>query len=173
MTLSNSRTLRAIRPLPRAFFARNPRRVARELLGKVLVRDDGKLRLVAASSKLRLISEKMIPRPTPPPATLPALQSCSVRPDTPMFTSSTAIIIALTCRANPRGRPEEFFSAGSILAGIEEMARARDIELHGPRDLPRLTSGPGRLADAGHPEGPRLVREAASYRSDIQEAMRG
>ena len=28
------------------------------------------------------------------------------------------------------------------------------------------------LADAGHSEGPRLVREAASYRSDILEAMR-
>jgi len=29
-----------IRPLDRAFFGRDPRRVARELLGKVLVRDD-------------------------------------------------------------------------------------------------------------------------------------
>jgi len=28
------------------------------------------------------------------------------------------------------------------------------------------------LADAGHPEGPRLVREAESYRQDILEAMR-
>ena len=28
------------------------------------------------------------------------------------------------------------------------------------------------LADAGHPDGPRLLREAANYRQDIQEAMR-
>src|SRR5271170_2934011 len=34
-------------PLDRAFFARGPRRVARELLGKVLVRNSGKLRLAA------------------------------------------------------------------------------------------------------------------------------
>ena len=28
------------------------------------------------------------------------------------------------------------------------MAQARGIAIHGPRDLPRLTSGPGRLAEA-------------------------
>jgi DNA-3-methyladenine glycosylase len=44
---STSFPLRPIRPLDRAFFARSPRRVARGLLGKVLVRDSGKLRLAA------------------------------------------------------------------------------------------------------------------------------
>jgi DNA-3-methyladenine glycosylase len=32
--------------------------------------------------------------------------------------------------------------------GIEEMARARNVALQRPRDLLRLTSGPGRLAEA-------------------------
>jgi len=40
------------------------------------------------------------------------------------------------------------FRALEPMAGIEQMARAREVELHGPRDLPKLTSGPGRLAEA-------------------------
>jgi DNA-3-methyladenine glycosylase len=40
------------------------------------------------------------------------------------------------------------FRALEPLLGIDEMARARDIQLHAPRDLVRLTSGPGRLAEA-------------------------
>jgi DNA-3-methyladenine glycosylase len=34
------------------------------------------------------------------------------------------------------------------LAGVAEMARARAITIRGPRDLPKLTSGPGRLTEA-------------------------
>jgi DNA-3-methyladenine glycosylase len=40
------------------------------------------------------------------------------------------------------------FRALEPLLGIEEMARGRKIVLQTPRDLPRLTSGPGRLAEA-------------------------
>ena len=40
------------------------------------------------------------------------------------------------------------FRAVEPLRGIEEMAQARKIEVRGPRDLIRLTSGPGRLAEA-------------------------
>src|SRR5579863_520209 len=40
-------TKRTIRPLSRSFFDRDPRRVARELLGKVLIRKAGKNRLTA------------------------------------------------------------------------------------------------------------------------------
>jgi DNA-3-methyladenine glycosylase len=40
------------------------------------------------------------------------------------------------------------FRALEPLLGIEEMARAREVEVSGPRDLIRLTSGPGRLAEA-------------------------
>jgi DNA-3-methyladenine glycosylase len=40
------------------------------------------------------------------------------------------------------------FRALEPLEGIEEMARARQIELLAPRDLVRLTSGPGRMAEA-------------------------
>ena len=40
------------------------------------------------------------------------------------------------------------FRALEPLEGIEEMARARQVAVQGPRDLVRLTSGPGRLAEA-------------------------
>ena len=40
------------------------------------------------------------------------------------------------------------FRALEPLLGIEEMARARNIRLDTARDLLRLTSGPGRLAEA-------------------------
>jgi DNA-3-methyladenine glycosylase len=40
------------------------------------------------------------------------------------------------------------FRALEPLAGIEEMARARNIVLRNPGDLSKLTSGPGRLAEA-------------------------
>jgi DNA-3-methyladenine glycosylase len=40
------------------------------------------------------------------------------------------------------------FRALEPLLGIEEMARARNITLESPSDLHRLTSGPGRLAEA-------------------------
>jgi DNA-3-methyladenine glycosylase len=40
------------------------------------------------------------------------------------------------------------FRALEPLFGMEEMAAARNVVLDGPRDLVRLTSGPGRMAQA-------------------------
>jgi DNA-3-methyladenine glycosylase len=40
------------------------------------------------------------------------------------------------------------FRALEPLTGVEEMARARGIDVRTPRDLRLLTSGPGRLAEA-------------------------
>ncbi len=147
--MSNSRTLRANRPLPRAIFARNPRRVARELLGKVLVRDDGKLRLAARIVEVEAYLGENDP----------ASHSAAGN------TARTAVLFGppgyayvyfiygnhycLNVSCEPEGKAGGVLFRGlEPLAGIEEMARARDIELHGPRDLPRLTSGPGRLAEA-------------------------
>jgi DNA-3-methyladenine glycosylase len=149
VTLSNSRTLRAIRPLPRAFFARNPRRVARELLGKVLVRDDGKLRLAARIVEVEAYLGENDP----------ASHSAAGN------TARTAVLFGppgyayvyfiygnhycLNVSCEPEGKAGGVLFRGlEPLAGIEEMARARRILLQGPRDLPRLTSGPGRLAEA-------------------------
>jgi len=40
------------------------------------------------------------------------------------------------------------FRAVEPLSGIEEMARLRNVPIDSPRDLRKLTSGPGRLAEA-------------------------
>jgi DNA-3-methyladenine glycosylase len=40
------------------------------------------------------------------------------------------------------------FRALEPIVGIDEMSRARGIIVHSPRDLVKLTSGPGRLAEA-------------------------
>lgn len=138
-----------IRPLDRAFFSRDPRRVARELLGKVVVRqEDGARRcgrIVEVEAYLG--------------AEDPAAHSAAGN------TARTAVLFGppgyayvyfiygnhycLNVSCEPEGQ------AGGVLiralepiCGIEQMALARGIEIHGPKDLVKLTSGPGRLAQA-------------------------
>jgi DNA-3-methyladenine glycosylase len=140
-----------IHPLDRAFFSRDPRRVARELLGKMLVRefDDGQGRLTA-----RIVEVEAYLGVEDPAAHSSAGN-----------TARTAVLFGppghayvyfiygnhycLNVSCEPEGQ------AGGVLiralepiSGIEEMARARGVEIHRPKDLIKLTSGPGRLAQA-------------------------
>jgi DNA-3-methyladenine glycosylase len=136
-------------PLDRAFFARNPRRVARELLGKVLVRDNGKLHLAARIVEVEAYLGKNDP----------ASHSAAGN------TARTAVLFGppgyayvyfiygnhycLNVSCEPEGKAGGvLFRALEPLVGIEAMAHARGITVQGPRDLPKLTSGPGRLAEA-------------------------
>jgi len=136
-------------PLDRAFFARNPRRVARELLGKVLVRDSGKLHLAARIVEVEAYLGKNDP----------ASHSAAGN------TARTAVLFGppgyayvyfiygnhycLNVSCEPEGKAGGvLFRALEPLVGIEAMAHARGITLQSPRDLPKLTSGPGRLAEA-------------------------
>ena len=138
-----------MKPLTRAFFARKPRPVARELLGKVLVRkSDGQLltaRIVEVEAYLGIND--------------PASHSAAGK------TARNAVLFGppgyayvyfiygnhyclnVSCERDGKAGGV-LFRAVEPLHGIEEMARARKIEVHGPRDLIRLTSGPGRLAEA-------------------------
>jgi DNA-3-methyladenine glycosylase len=140
-------------PLPRQFYARDPRIVSRDLLGKVLVRREGKKllagRIVEVEAYLGLND--------------PAAHSAAGR------TLRNAVLFG------PPGHSYVYFiygnhycfnvsclpdgEAGGVLfraleplLGIKEMARARGIFLDGTpsntRDLRQLTSGPGRLAEA-------------------------
>ena len=138
-----------IRPLDRAFFSRDPRRVARELLGKVLVREAEGARLTARIVEVEayLGNED------------PAAHSAAGN------TARTAVLFGppgyayvyfiygnhycLNVSCEPEGM------AGGVLvralepiSGVEQMAKARRMEIHGPKDLVKLTSGPGRLAQA-------------------------
>jgi DNA-3-methyladenine glycosylase len=55
----------------------------------------------------------------------------------------------LNVSCEPEGRAGGvLFRALEPLCGIEQMAQSRHLEIRNPRDLPKLTSGPGRLAEA-------------------------
>jgi DNA-3-methyladenine glycosylase len=136
-------------PLPRSFYSRDPRRVARALLGKILLRDDGPLHLSARIVEVEAYLGKLDP----------AAHAAAG------YTARTAVLFGpagyayvyfiygnhycLNVSCEPEGK------AGSVLiraleplTGIDEMAHARKITLRGPRYLRNLTSGPGRLAQA-------------------------
>ena len=147
-----------IRPLDRAFFSRDPRRVARELLGKVLVREKVRERRDRPPGK-KLITARIVEVEAYLGAEDPAAHAAAGN------TLRTAVLFGppghayvyfiygnhycLNVSCEPEGR------AGSVLiraleplSGIEEMAQARGTEIHGAKDLLKLTSGPGRLAQA-------------------------
>jgi DNA-3-methyladenine glycosylase len=138
-----------VRPLERAFFARDPRCVARELLGKVLVRQDAGLHLTARIVEVEAyLGEKD-----------PAAHAAAGR------TARNAVLFGPPGHAyvyfiygnhyclNVSCGPQScagcvLFRALEPLSGMEKMARARRITLGSPGDLRKLTSGPGRLTEA-------------------------
>ena len=138
----------AIHPLPRAFYSRDPRRVARELLGKVLVRQPRPRitgRIVEVEAYLG--------------ANDPAAHSAAGKTarNAVLFGSPGYAYIyfiygnhyCLNVSCEPDGQAGGvLFRALEPLIGIDAMARARGIEIHSSKDLPKLTSGPGRLAEA-------------------------
>lgn len=136
-------------PLPRAFYDRDPRVVARELLGKVLVRRE----------KRKTLSARIVEVEAYLGGDDPAAHSYAGR------TARNAVLFGppghayiyfiygnhycLNVSCLPDGTPGGIlFRALEPLTGVDEMARNREITIHGPRDLKNLTSGPGRLAEA-------------------------
>jgi DNA-3-methyladenine glycosylase len=150
---ANEPALATIRPLDRAFFGRDPRRVARELLGKVLVRDDTHQR-VRQRLAARIVEVEAYLGAKDPASHAAAGNTArtSVLFGPPgfayvYFIYGTHYCLNVSCdRVGKAGGV--LFRALEPLVGIEEMAAARGLELQGPRDLPKLTSGPGRLAEA-------------------------
>jgi DNA-3-methyladenine glycosylase len=150
----------AIRPLDRAFFGRDPRRVARELLGKVLVREsDGRHGQNARQNARYRLSGRIVEVEAylgeKDPASHAAAGNTartSVLFGPPgfayvYFIYGTHYCLNVSCQRDGKAGGV-LFRALEPLLGIEEMAVARGVELRGPRDLPKLTSGPGRLAEA-------------------------
>jgi DNA-3-methyladenine glycosylase len=138
-----------IHPLTRAFFARDPRRVARQLLGKILIRD-------APASKLtaRIVEVEAYLGAEDPAAHSAAGRTLrnAVLFGPPGFAYVYFIYgnhYCLNVSCEPEGKAGGvLFRALEPLSGIEEMAKARHIELRGPQDWHKLTSGPGRLCQA-------------------------
>lgn len=138
-----------IRPLERAFYARSPERVARGLLGKVLVRRTTKDFLTARIVEVEAYLGEADP----------AAHSAAGR------TERNAVLFGppgyayiyfiygnhycLNVSCEPEGRAGGvLFRAAEPLSGIEEMAKARGVAIASEKDLIRLTSGPGRLCEA-------------------------
>jgi len=140
-----------IRPLGREFYGRDPRKVARELLGKVLVRDE-RDRDVALTGRIVEVEAYLGEND-------PAAHSFAGR--TPRnevlfgppghayvyFIYGNHYCLNVSCE--PDGQAGGvLFRALEPMTGIEQMAEARGIDGRTPRDLRLLTSGPGRLAEA-------------------------
>ncbi len=136
-----------ISSLPRAFFLRGPRLVARALLGKVLVRDAGQLtaRIVEVEAYLgeRDPASHAFPGLTPRNAVMFGPPGFAYV----YFIYGVHYCLNVSCQREGLAGAV-LFRAAEPLTGLEEMARARGVTVHGPRDLPKLTSGPGRLAEA-------------------------
>ena len=138
-----------IHPLPRSFFARDPRRVARQLLGKILTRESANIELTA-----RIVEVEAYLGEEDPAAHASA--GCTLRNAVIFGPPGYAYVYfiygnhyCLNVSCEPEGRAGcVLFRALEPLTGVDEMARARNIALHGPQDWPKLTSGPGRLCQA-------------------------
>jgi DNA-3-methyladenine glycosylase len=136
-------------PLPQKFYNRDPRRVGPELIGKILVRRDGKKLLIA-----RIVEVEAYLGQDDPAAHSAAGRTArnSVLFGPPgrayvYFIYGNHFCLNVSCL--PDGEAGGIlFRALEPLSGIEEMAKLRGIRIHGPRDLRNLTSGPGRLAEA-------------------------
>jgi DNA-3-methyladenine glycosylase len=138
-----------VRPLDRAFFARTPRRVGRNLLGKVLVRDRGDLRLAARIVEVEAYLGESDPASHAAPGLTPRNAVMFGPPGFAYvyFIYGVHYCLNVSCqRVGLAGAV--LFRALEPLVGLEEMARSRKIALHGSGDLRKLTSGPGRLAEA-------------------------
>jgi DNA-3-methyladenine glycosylase len=141
--------LSPIHQLDRSFFARSPRRVARELLGKILVRDTQNVRLAARIVEVEAYLGENDPAAH---AYVGNTARTSVLFGPPgyayvYFIYGNHYCLNVSCERESKAG-SVLFRALEPLLGIEQMAHARSIEVHSPRDLIRLTSGPGRLAEA-------------------------
>jgi DNA-3-methyladenine glycosylase len=136
-------------PLPRSFYDRDPRLVGPELLGKVLVRREGSKILAG-----RIVEVEAYLGENDPAAHSAVGQTPR---NAVMFGPPGYVYVyfiygnhyCLNVSCLPGGTAGAvLFRALEPLEGVEEMAAARGVSLTGPRDLRKLTSGPGRLAQA-------------------------
>ena len=135
--------------LPRVFYDRDPRNVSRDLLGKVLVRRLGNNLRTARIVEIEAYLGEGDPA---------AHAACGRTPRNAVlfgppghayvyFIYGNHYCLNISCL--PDGEPGcVLVRALEPLIGIEEMAQERGLSLNSSGDLRKLTSGPGRLADA-------------------------
>jgi DNA-3-methyladenine glycosylase len=138
-----------IGPLHRAFFARGPRRVARELLGKVLVRDDAGMRLIARIVEVEAYLGEKDPAAHAAAGRTPRNSVLFGPPGHAYvyFIYGNHYCLNVSCEREGQAGCVLFRALGPI-AGIEVMGQRRGIEIRRPNDLQKLTNGPGKLSEA-------------------------
>ena len=154
--------------LPPAFFDRDPRRVARALLGKLLVRREGRTRLIG-----RVVETEAYLGASDPAAHSAAGRTArnAVLFGPPglayvyfIYGSHYCLNVSCLRDGTPGG---VLFRALEPLAGLESMAAARGLPSV-PVDLRTLTTGPGRMAQAfGIDRARDNEKNLASARSDL------
>src|ERR1700751_1484046 len=141
-------SLRYLPPLPRSFYDRDPRRVGRDLLGKVLLRREGK-RLLAG----RIVEVEAYLGDDPAAHSFAGRTARNAVLWGPpgfayvYFIYGNHYCFNVSCLQDGEAGGV-LFRALEPLTGIAEMARGRGLSIDDTNDLRKLTSGPGRLAEA-------------------------
>jgi len=161
------------RLLPRSFFNRDPRVVSRGLLGKLVVRREGRKLLVG-----RIVEVEAYlgtdDRAAHAAAGRTARNAVLFGPPGHAYVYFIyGVHYCLNISCLPDGVPGcVLVRALEPVAGLEAMARARGVEEMNPesvRDLRRLAGGPGRLSQALGITRPRdNAKDMVSSRSDLQ-----
>lgn len=161
--------------LAREFFNRDPRTVGRELLGKILVRREGRKKLAGRVVEVEAYLGKDDPAahsfggPTPRNRVMFGPPGFAYV----YFIYGNHYCLNVSCQ--PEGLAGAvLFRAIEPLWGMADMARRREITIGSPRDLPKLTSGPGRMAEAlGVTRERDNGKDLTSTRSDLWLANDG
>jgi DNA-3-methyladenine glycosylase len=156
-------------PLASDFYDRDPRRVSRGLLGKVLVRKEGARVLAARIVEVEAYLGKN-------DAAAHSFAGRTARNAVLFGPPGYAYVYfiygnhyCLNVSCLPDGvAGGVLFRAAEPLLGMKQMAVARGVSIEATRDLRKLTSGPGRLAEAfGITRERDNARDLTSARSDI------
>lgn len=165
--------IKSAKLVPRAFFNRDPRTVARELLGKLIVRSEGRKTL---AGRVVEVEAYLGAGDLAAHAASGQTERNAVLWGPPghayiYFIYGVHYCLNISCL--PDGR------AGCVLiralepvSGLREMARAReldDLEFDSPRELRKLASGPGRLCEAMGITRPRdNGKDMVAKRTDLR-----
>jgi DNA-3-methyladenine glycosylase len=135
-------------PLPRSFYERDPRQVSRNLLGKLLLRKNG-TQLLAG----RIVEVEAYLHGDPAAHSFIGRTTRNAVLWGPPGISYVYFIYGNHYCFNVSCMPDGvaggvLFRAVEPLAGIKEMVHSRGLKIEDASDLRKLTSGPGRLAEA-------------------------
>ncbi len=140
------------KPLTRSFFSRDPRKVARELLGKLIVRRQGRATLAGRIVEVEAYLGQNDLAAHAAAGRTARNQVLFGPPGHAYVYFIYGMYFCLNISCQPEGQPGcVLIRALEPMSGIEQMAEARgldDFDFSRLANLRRLTSGPGRLCEA-------------------------